>query len=646
MSGAIFLSYASQDAEAADRICEALRAAGVEVWFDQSELVGGDAWDAKIKRQIRDCALFLPVISERTQLRREGYFRLEWHLADERSRLIARGTPFLVPVVIDDTGERDALVPDSFLAIQWTRLPNGVANPEFVNRVRSLLSGTPATPSHPNPRSTGPVPVQRRRGNRWIAAGVVAGIFIAGALLWRLKVQTEPSPQVPSSGGTASAKSAGTAAEFPSDPNLKQAMRLIRSNDAILEDFSLAEDLTKAALSKNPTDADAIVVMALIQDAFLYRGFDRSSERYAAAKRFAERGAQLAPDNAYAQCALGIYLFQQVNNPTWAEQALNLAISLNPKVPMFYQFRDDTLFIDPKVSSATAIASAERSSALFPRDPLLHYELSRHYRDVGRIGDMERELDATIAIEPIVNALVWKARVALWVRGNPDEMMAILNRIPARGNSMERVVLGHWIYSMATGKVQDGLDALESLPETWVDDYDYVGPKAALEAALMEIQGHRELARLRWTAALGEVRRREAARPDDVDLRISEIWCLHGMGKDQDARALLPAYLESLNRPYHMGFGNNSWWFTAIPCCLLLGERPTALQLMREVVSQDSTGIGTVVLAHGTDVTRSGFMTDYRQVLAEDMKVDPRMAPWRDDPEIKALLSAPSGPSH
>jgi len=35
MSGAVFLSYASQDAEAARRICEALRSGGVEVWFDQ-----------------------------------------------------------------------------------------------------------------------------------------------------------------------------------------------------------------------------------------------------------------------------------------------------------------------------------------------------------------------------------------------------------------------------------------------------------------------------------------------------------------------------------------------------------------------------------------------------------------------------------
>ena len=60
---AVFLSYASQDAEAARRICEALRAASIEVWFDQSELRGGDAWDQKIRGQINECALFVPIIS-------------------------------------------------------------------------------------------------------------------------------------------------------------------------------------------------------------------------------------------------------------------------------------------------------------------------------------------------------------------------------------------------------------------------------------------------------------------------------------------------------------------------------------------------------------------------------------------------------
>ena len=101
-SGAVFLSYASQDAEAAKRICEALRAAGVETWFDQSELRGGDAWDTNIRRRIKDYALFLPVISQHTRERAEGYFRPEWKLDVDRTHRMAEDIALIVPLVIDD----------------------------------------------------------------------------------------------------------------------------------------------------------------------------------------------------------------------------------------------------------------------------------------------------------------------------------------------------------------------------------------------------------------------------------------------------------------------------------------------------------------------------------------------------------------
>ena len=76
--GAVFLSYASEDAAAAERISARLRAAGIEVWLDQSELRGGEAWDRKIRKEIHDCALFIPIISANAHARIEGYFRLEW----------------------------------------------------------------------------------------------------------------------------------------------------------------------------------------------------------------------------------------------------------------------------------------------------------------------------------------------------------------------------------------------------------------------------------------------------------------------------------------------------------------------------------------------------------------------------------------
>ena len=48
---------------------DALREQGLEVWFDRNELRGGDAWDASIRRQIRECALFVPIISASTNAR-------------------------------------------------------------------------------------------------------------------------------------------------------------------------------------------------------------------------------------------------------------------------------------------------------------------------------------------------------------------------------------------------------------------------------------------------------------------------------------------------------------------------------------------------------------------------------------------------
>ena len=150
-SRAIFLSYASQDAQAARRICDALREAGLEVWFDQSELRGGDAWDASIRTQIRECALFVPIVSASSSARSEGYFRREWNLAVTRMLDMSDDHAFLVPVVIDETTQESARVPDRFRERQWSRLPGGEPPKSFVDRVKRLLAGTGEQPPRRGP---------------------------------------------------------------------------------------------------------------------------------------------------------------------------------------------------------------------------------------------------------------------------------------------------------------------------------------------------------------------------------------------------------------------------------------------------------------------------------------------------------------
>ena len=202
-SQAVFLSYASQDAEAAQRVAEAFRAAGIDVWFDRSELRGGDAWDRKIRQQIHECRLFVPIISTQTDVRREGYFRREWKLAVDRTHDMSERVPFLVPIVIDDTSEPNADVPDRFREVQWTRLPEGETPAAFVERIRRLLSGeaphaseSVRTLAHPV-ASTAPDP--RGLMFRWIGVAATAAAALLGVSYFTLERLTGSKPGVAAS---------------------------------------------------------------------------------------------------------------------------------------------------------------------------------------------------------------------------------------------------------------------------------------------------------------------------------------------------------------------------------------------------------------------------------------------------------------
>ncbi len=181
-TGAVFLSYASQDAEAARKICAALRAGGAEVWLDaEGGLEHGDEWDAKIRRQIRECVLFIPLISANSQARHEGYFRIEWDIAAERARGIAAGVPFILPVVTDDTPEPDALVPDRFRSVQWTRLRGGEVPPEVQQRFLRLWAQRTGAPAQ-NVSRTGNAATGNTRAGPASRPGFHAGRELAAIL--------------------------------------------------------------------------------------------------------------------------------------------------------------------------------------------------------------------------------------------------------------------------------------------------------------------------------------------------------------------------------------------------------------------------------------------------------------------------------
>ena len=139
-AGAVFLSYASEDRVSAEKIKNALEAAGVDVFFDRDDIEGGNDWEAKLRRSISQCSLFVAVISRWTSAPGHRFFRKEWNLAVDEAQTtsFSDDAAFLLPVVIDDIPATEADVPARFRSIQWQSLPSGQPTPEFVSRVQQL----------------------------------------------------------------------------------------------------------------------------------------------------------------------------------------------------------------------------------------------------------------------------------------------------------------------------------------------------------------------------------------------------------------------------------------------------------------------------------------------------------------------------
>jgi hypothetical protein len=58
-----FVSYARVDGDFARQLAERLRAAGVDLWLDQFDIVMGQRWDAAIQTALRSCQGVIVVLS-------------------------------------------------------------------------------------------------------------------------------------------------------------------------------------------------------------------------------------------------------------------------------------------------------------------------------------------------------------------------------------------------------------------------------------------------------------------------------------------------------------------------------------------------------------------------------------------------------
>ncbi len=546
---AVFLSYASQDAEAARALCTALQAAGVEVWFDQTDLVGGDAWDAKIRGQIKACALFVPIISANTQARHEGYFRIEWKLAAQRTHAMAEGTPFLLPVVIDDTPEPEALVPAEFREVQWTLLRQGVGGQAlgaeaFCGRVRAMLGGrrvarATATHSPLPPRESAPprgVPARRV----WPAMAVVLGLTVGGAMWWwaspRPAARDEAGGRKPAGAETRAAQAPGAADE------LARLRRKIVPDQWEKGDYAVVSATLDRLLQAEPENAEAWAVRSIVNSLQTIRQFDRGAKPLELGKSAADRALRLAPELPLGELAHALHLIAMLSrggDDDAYRSALDRVLAKLPRDPLtrFTQLLSYYHAYDFAGAERSAHAwLAEEPEAVFPA-----WILSSTYVASRRADDAEKWVPVAAGNSSItaIRAFVTQFEVRYYLRADLAGARAALENVPRNGRAVHRVVHAQWLLAMAEKRWDEALQALQRLPEAMFTDRTYHGPRALLAGLAHRGAGRAEAAATQFREAERVLRELLANDPDNEALHAALAVALACTGRAADARSAL-----------------------------------------------------------------------------------------------------------
>ena len=621
-SKAVFLSYASQDAPAVERIAEALRAAGIEVWFDKNELVGGDAWDQKIRRQIKECALFVPVISANTNARAEGYFRLEWKLAVDRSHLMADDAPFLFPVVIDDTSDAAARVPDRFRDVQWTRL-NVKDTPEtLAKRVAKLLGDEGVDAGAVADRAPGQRPGLHRKPTNWVGligmiGGLAIGLVYALRPIWTPSRRAEVTPLSNAGAGTRPPTLGKPVAPLSEARQLVARARAMSLDkyDSTKEDFAAAENLIKRALELDPNDAEIWAVSSQLNFSFGGRGFDHAPARVAAARSQAERALSLDPNSLEGLFALGRWQ-RDKEEPAVAEATFKKVLAREPNHPGALNNLAWVYEAMNRVDESVALY--ERAAALPNGNPALQrYTEFLLYFHRGRFEEADRCIRQSAASQPSANSLSMSAILLVTWKGDADGAARVLASGLTAARNEPRTIWTTAMVQLCQRAPDDALKTLGRFSDDYIQDNWFSGPRDYWVGRAHALAGRSEAARLAWEAGLAVVDARLKTAPQALFPHLMRGELLAWLGRTDEALHEARTVAE-LARSDHVAWFNSEARIYAV-----LARADDALPLLEKF---RAAPVGEVV---GWPLTPAL------------LRIDPLWDKIRDNPRFQALCAEP-----
>lgn len=97
----IFVAYAVEDSELAEKLCADLEVRGYLAWMDRRKLLPGQNWPRRIQEAIENSDFFIGCFSTNSA-RKRGAFQAEIRYALDSARRIPLDEVFLIPVRLND----------------------------------------------------------------------------------------------------------------------------------------------------------------------------------------------------------------------------------------------------------------------------------------------------------------------------------------------------------------------------------------------------------------------------------------------------------------------------------------------------------------------------------------------------------------
>jgi TolB-like protein/Flp pilus assembly protein TadD len=385
-----------------------------------------------------------------------------------------------------------------------------------------------------------------------------------------------------------------------------------RSTQYLERELETMIEVFDEAVRLDPEFTDALQYLTRVHSAMAHFGYDRSEQRMALAKGYAQRTLEVAPESYLGHLALGTYYYWCRKDYEHALEELDRAAELHPALPDVISTR---AYVKRRLGLfREAIADMERVIELDPRDHNIAQETGDTYmclRDFGTAGTYFRR---AIELAPN-NALVyWYSMVLGIVQGDLTSSRKAFERMPDHEVLTPETRL--WIEYL-----ERDIDNVRRTESTMGDGAitapTIYTPYPALRARLSFALGNAEAARSAFAVVRDHLRRAIEERPRDARLYAELCVAEAGLGNRADADAARARCLEVADPDV---YGDPAYYEKFFTADVLLGNHDEALDRLDALLSRPS------------ELFHPGYFT-----------LEPVCDPLRDDPRFGEILARHDG---